>query len=191
MSDGTGVADATNEPSLFGRPVAAYSSDPMPPTEPSPGHDLLSLWKRLRSLPGGAWLFTRLLVLRVPYSGTTRPRVLALEPGRAEIRIRDRRRVRNHLGSIHAVALTNVGELASGLALLTALPPGVRGIVLELRTEFQKKARGDVTAVSRVEAPSVRSTLDLEVASELRDTEGDRVATVRALWRLERRGDKG
>lgn len=110
-----------------------------------------------------------------------------LAPGRAEARIRDRRRNRNHLGSIHAVALTNVGELVSGLALLTALPPDVRGIVIELGTEFEKKARGTVTAVSRVEAPTVTEPRDFEVTARLTDEAGERVATVTALWRLEPR----
>lgn len=123
----------------------------------------------------------------MPYSGTTRPRVRDLAPGRAEARIRDRRRNRNHLGSIHAVALTNVGELVSGLALLTALPPDVRGIVIELGTEFEKKARGTVTAVSRVEAPTVTEPRDFEVTARLTDEAGERVATVTALWRLEPR----
>lgn len=113
--------------------------------------------------------------------------MLALAPGRAKARIPDRRRNRNHLGSIHAVALTNVGELVSGLALLTALPPDVRGIVLELRTEFEKKARGAVTAVSRVEPPTVSHTRDVRVTAEIEDAEGDQVATVTALWRLEPR----
>lgn len=163
----------------------------MPSPATSTGQELLRLWERLHSLPGGRWLFTRLLTFKVPYSGTTRPRVIALAPGRSRVRLREHRRIRNHLGSIHAVALTNVGELASGLALLTSLPRGVRGIVLELRTEYEKKARGELTASSQVDPPSVETTLDHEVTAEIRDAEGDRVARVRALWRLERGRDAG
>lgn len=150
----------------------------------APGARVLELWRRCKGLPFGRALFGALFGAMVPYSGSIGASVLALEPGHAKLALRDRRAVRNHLGSIHAVALTNLGELTSGLAMTTALPPGVRGIVLSIESEYLKKARGTLVAEARVTVPGVKGDTDHEVRAEISDASGAVVATVRVHWRL-------
>lgn len=157
----------------------------MPPAAASsPGERALSMWRRLSPLPFGRDLFMFAFGRLAPYSGALGARVLVLEPGRAKLELRDRRGVRNHLNSIHAVALANLGELASGLAMTTALPPGVRAIVLALKTEYAKKARGTLVAEANVTVPEVTGDLEHDVRAEIRDAAGDVVAVVTARWRL-------
>jgi acyl-coenzyme A thioesterase PaaI-like protein len=152
----------------------------------SPGKVLLQLWQRLRRLPGGSWLFSRLFGWRVPYSGSVRPRIRVLEPGHAEVEISDRRANRQHLGSIHAVALINVAEQASGLALLASLPDGIRGIVTQISMQYLKKARGTIRAVCHTTAPVVTGDTDFDVTTECLDRSGDVVARATVRWRLGR-----
>src|SRR5262249_42216239 len=155
-------------------------------TGPTPGEQVLALWRRCERLPFGRAIFRRLFRAQVPYSGSIRATVLVLEPGHAQLAMQDRRTLRNHLGSIHAAALANLGELASGLAMTTAVPAGVRAIALGLSCEYVKKARGTLVAESRVQVPEVRGDLDHEVTAEIRDGQGEVVATARVRWRLGR-----
>lgn len=156
----------------------------MPLLSESPGAQLRALWERLSALPGGVWLFSRLVGVAVPYSGTVRATVHAFEPGFARVSMRDRRRVRNHLRSVHAIAIANLGELSTGLALISGLDAGVRAILVGIDVRYTKKARGTLVAEARCEVPTIREPVDHEVVAELRDSDGDVVATVTAHWRL-------
>jgi acyl-coenzyme A thioesterase PaaI-like protein len=150
----------------------------------SPGPRLLSLWRSLSPFPGGAWIFSRLFGRMVPYSGSVRPRIQYLEPGHARVTIPDRRANRQHLGSVHAVALMNLAEMTSGMAMLCGLPQTVRGIVTSMQIEYYKKARGTITAEARVEIPTVVTDVDFEVVAECKDLAGVVVARATIRWRL-------
>jgi acyl-coenzyme A thioesterase PaaI-like protein len=150
----------------------------------SPGRVLLKLWRRLSPLPGGEWLFARIFSFLVPYSGSVRPRIRVLEPGRAEVEIPDRRANRQHLGSVHAIALLNAAEQASGLAMLSGLPDGIRGIVTQISMQYLKKARGTIRAVSHVAVPVVVADMELDVAADCLDRDGTIVARATVRWRL-------
>jgi acyl-coenzyme A thioesterase PaaI-like protein len=133
-------------------------------------------WDHCAKLPGGARVFDTLIALAIPYTGTIRPRVLSLNVGCARVALHDRRGVRNHLNSVHAIALANLAEYASNLALAYSLPDGARFIVKRLCIDYEKKARGRIVAEGR--CPSVDSTQrqSVEVSCTLRDANGTDVA---------------
>ena len=151
---------------------------------PAPGERLRALWRRLAPLPGGKTLFSLLLGRMTPYSGTIGARVEELAPGFCRATLRDRRKVRNHLNSVHAMALANFAELTSGLAVLAGLAPGVQGIVTGFSITYKKKARGLLTAECRVTGLDVTTEQEYEAGVTVSDAQGDVVATATARWRL-------
>lgn len=150
----------------------------------APGAMLLRSWRRLSGLPGGKRLFSIMVGRTAPYTASIGARCEQLEPGFARWSLRDRRRVRNHLDSVHAIALVNLAEVASGTAMLTALPPGVRGIVTGLSIEYLKKARGTLVAECRCSPGEVTADREEALHPEIRDADGDVVARATVNWKL-------
>ena len=84
--------------------------------------DVLGLWKLASRLPAGERLFSRVFAFRAPYFASVRPRFRVIEPNHAELVIRDRRRVHNHIGTVHAIALCNGLEAEMGALAEASIP---------------------------------------------------------------------
>ncbi len=133
-------------------------------------------WDKLSPVPGGKALYSRMVSAFVPYTGSVSPLVEEMAPGRARVSIRDRRRLRNHLQSVHAIALANVAELAGNLALIAGMPKGSRFIVKGLSIDYLKKARGKITATATAPIPPSADKAEYDVAISLTDAGGSEVA---------------
>lgn len=139
-------------------------------------------WQRLARLPGGKHLFSRVLGRFVPYSGSLGAQVDVLEPGRCVVVLRDRRRVRNHLKSVHAMALANLAELVTGLALMNSLPDKTRGILAGFSIDYLKKARGRLRAECRCEIPTSSEEREYLLTGAILNEDDEVVAEAKARW---------
>jgi len=143
------------------------------------------MWNRFGGSALGRKIFSYVLGRTAPYSGTIKAEVLSLTPGSVQVALKDRRSIRNHLNSIHAIALANLGELASGLAMISAVPPNTRAIVVNLEIEYLKKARGRLIAQGTAKPPkSISESINSLAVADIKDVEGDTVSRVKVHWRL-------
>ncbi|MGE0788244.1 MAG: hotdog fold domain-containing protein [Sandaracinaceae bacterium] len=147
------------------------------------GNFIRDSWDRLHRIPGGKRLFSRLVGLAAPYTGTIGAQVRELRRGYAEVSLRDRRSVRNHLDCVHAIALANLAELTGNVAVAYALPDDARFIVAGMSIDYLKKARGTITG--RASCPAFESNAKAEhaIVVGLFDERGVEVAraTLRTL----------
>lgn len=135
----------------------------------------------------GKRLFSRILGTVIPYTGSIKARVDHLEPGYAVVILPDKRRVRNHLDSVHAIALANMAELSTGLAMISGLPTGVNAILVGLNVSYEKKARGELRAECRCSVPEGGIRHEVAIDTEIKDHTGDVVTRATATWLVGRK----
>lgn len=140
------------------------------------------VWDRLSGVPGGTLLFSRFLGMMAPYSGTIKAHVVELRHGYARVRMEDRRAVRNHLDSVHAIALMNLAEITTGVAMMYGIPDDARGILRGLSIEYLKKARGTIQGECQVDPPDSNDKRSYVVEAVLTDSNGEVVARAKADW---------
>lgn len=133
-------------------------------------------WDRLSPLPGGKLVFSKLVGRAAPYTGTIGAVVEELRAGYSKVSLKDRPSVRNHLRSIHAIALLNLAELTGNIALAYTLPDDARFIVAGMSIDYVKKARGTILGECRLEPIQSSERAEYEVHVEMKDASGDVVA---------------
>jgi acyl-coenzyme A thioesterase PaaI-like protein len=149
------------------------------------GHRVIQLWNKLGHNKAGRFLYNILLGRAVPYTGSIGAQVLTLEPGYVKVALKDRRAVRNHLKSIHAIALANLGEMASGLAMMSCISTSTKAIVVNLEIEYVKKARGRLIAEGHANPPAnVTEKTTTIVDAVIKDADGDVVSRLKVHWLL-------
>lgn len=148
----------------------------------SPGPVLRALWDKLHGIPGGKRAFSWAVGTMAPYTGTIGATVVELGSGYARVELRDRRKVRNHLKSVHAVALMNLAELTTGAAMISGLPDGMRGILAGLSIDYIKKARGTLTAECTIDVGESMERREVPVEGIIKNAQGEEVARATARW---------
>src|SRR6056297_1854720 len=68
---------------------------------------LLSLYQRAQKWPLGGWIFARIFAAKAPYFGSISPRVTVLRPYFCEVCFGKRRKVENHIHTVHVIAICN------------------------------------------------------------------------------------
>jgi acyl-coenzyme A thioesterase PaaI-like protein len=121
----------------------------VPPADIDAG-PVLRAWRKASKSALGRWLFARSVCRRAPYFSTIRPRFLELAPAVCRVSMRKRRRVENHIRTVHALAMGNLCELAAGMVTEVTIPSTMRWLPRGMTIEYLRGADSDVTATARL-----------------------------------------
>lgn len=152
-----------------------------------PANRTLALWNRCARYPGGKWLFSKFVDFKAPYFGSAGAVIVELRPNFAELRLRKRRAVENHIGTVHVIAICNMLEKAMGLCAEASIPAQLRWIPKGMTLEYPAKATTDLTGIARIDPAAWRpGDLDVEVVA-CDDKETVVVRGIITLWISERK----
>ena len=144
------------------------------------------LCKKLPPALQGAAL-SRLFNGAVRFAGTAGIRIRQADFDRAEMRLDNRKKVRNHIGGVHAAATALLGESVTGLVFGLNVPDDKLPLLKAMEVNYVRRANGGLTAVARLseeQIAQIRSAErgEVEVAVRITDDDGEQPVEARYLW---------
>lgn len=125
----------------------------------------------------------------VPFLGTAKLRFHQTEQDVWEVSVRNKRRVQNHLGQIHACVMVLLAETI-GVMICTHNMPGDRiPLVKKLDAQFVRRSQGDMRAIVRLDeaqrqhiVDNEKGEMDLQVTVTDESGEEPVLVTVTTAW---------
>lgn len=151
---------------------------------------VLDLWRRASTKPAGKRVFSLFFAQKAPYFSSIRPRFVEIRPDYAQLVIPDRRRVHNHLGTLHAIALCNGLEAAMGALAEASIPADRRWIPKGMEVAYTAKASGDITCIAETDRDQWTGA-DPDLPVRVRGVDRNGVTVIEGvirLWVTERKG---
>jgi acyl-coenzyme A thioesterase PaaI-like protein len=149
----------------------------------------LDLYKKISKFPLGNHIFTKGLTFRAPYFSTIHPLVTDLSSGLCKVEIKDRRSIRNHIGTINAGAMCTLSELTGGLAVEASIPSNLRWLPKEMTVNYTKKAKGKLIGLCSFD-PNTLVPGDIKMPIDIKDESGDTVLKATILFYISERPNK-
>ncbi|MCL3818920.1 hotdog fold domain-containing protein [Aeromicrobium wangtongii] len=106
------------------------------------------LYRKITALPQGKRLFSVLYGQKAPYFASIHLRVEEMRPHLGQVVIPKRRSVKNHIGTIHAIAACNGLEAAMGLLAEATCPPGMRWLPKGMDVQYLAKSTTALTCTA-------------------------------------------
>jgi uncharacterized protein (TIGR00369 family) len=143
----------------------------------------LGAWQKLEAKPLGKWLFSKVICWKAPYFATISPRFEELRPGYVRVSMRKRRAVQNHIGTVHAIAMCNLAEIAAGTLTEASIPASMRWLPKGMQVDYLRKAETDVEAAATLPTVEEGEAREVPVRVEVKDRAGEVVcrATI-TMW---------
>jgi uncharacterized protein (TIGR00369 family) len=132
--------------------------------------------------------FSRLFGTSVKFAGHSDVEFLEAGPQRVKLRMKNKRKLQNHIGTVHAVAMSLLAESASGSIVALNLDAGKLALCKGMYVDFTRRtAKGEIYAEAsltdeQVELITTTPKGETEVTTVVTDSQGENPVEVRMVW---------
>ncbi len=117
-------------------------------------------------------LFSKKICEIAPYFGTINPQFVDLQPGYSEVTMPNTQEVHNHLGTVHAIAMCNLAEIAAGIMTDVSIPETCRWIPIGMNVRYLAKAKTALRGIADGREIDWNTPGDKDVPVSITDTDG-------------------
>ncbi len=119
--------------------------------------------------------------------GTAKVEVLKLTNTESIFKLENRKKVQNHIGTIHAAGMALVAETATGMVVGMNVPDDKIPVIKTMQVNFVKRATGALTAKAHLTDEQIESILttekgEVDVAVTVTDEEGKEPIEATMIW---------
>lgn len=137
------------------------------------------------------WLSLRLITwmfrFKVKLVGTTKLSITQTNLKSVTFEVKNRTRVQNHIGQIHAATMALLAESATGFVVGLNLPAGRLPLIKSMELKYVKRSKGDMKAVAwitdeQIELMHNQDKGDIIVAVTITDESGEEPVIAQMNW---------
>lgn len=149
----------------------------------------------MKVLDGFSWLpekqrasaFSLVFGTVVKFFGTSSLKFEVVSPERSIVLIRNRRKIQNHIGGVHAVAMALIAESATGSIVGLNLGSESIPVIKSMTVNYLKRSKGDMRAEAwltpeQIEQIKTTPKGEVEVACKVTDEDGKEPISVSMIW---------
>ncbi|OZG75117.1 DUF4442 domain-containing protein [Hahella sp. CCB-MM4] len=123
----------------------------------------------------------------VKFVGTAGAKVEELSDSRCVVTLKNRKRIQNHIGSVHAVANALIAETATGFIVGMNVPDSSVPVIKTMKLDYVKRTAGDMRAEAcltdeQINAIQTQEKGEVAVPVTITDAEGKEPVVAEMIW---------
>jgi len=113
---------------------------------------------KVNKMPKGmrSFLLTRIFCSQVKFANTSSIKLLSVTNTQSVLLLKNKKKVQNHIGGIHAIAAALLAESATGIVFGMNVPDSCVPLLKSMTIHYQRRMQGSLMAVAKLAETDVR-----------------------------------